>query len=301
MLEWKRLLNPVRRKELRGSTESMNTGVGRQEIERDYDRILFATPTRRLANKTQVFPLEENIAIRNRLTHSHEVSNLARSIGVRIAFDHAEQVFGDEHESLNVKRNAPALLAAVGLAHDLGNPPFGHQGEVAIREWFSDNGKDTEEHDDFLHFDGNAQTFRLLTQLQVLNDDFGLNLTVATLAALMKYPSLHDSKDKGGFNSSFGIQNDGKSLHHRYHSNSSRMVNTSNWRLRAKKIFTLSSNAVMRVSAQHPKASPSSSSVSEIIARNRCHSRPAKLNAFNRSCISARTSPMRALSHSNFA
>ena len=101
--------------------------------------------------------------------------------------------------------------------------------------------------------------------------------------------------------SSFGIQNDGKSLHHRYHSNSSRMVNTSNWRLRAKKIFTLSSNAVMRVSAQHPKASPSSSSVSEIIARNRCHSRPAKLNAFNRSCISARTSPMRALSHSNFA
>ena len=103
------------------------------------------------------------------------------------------------------------------------------------------------------------------------------------------------------YNSSFGIQNDGKSLHHRYHSNSSRMVNTSNWRLRAKQIFTLSSNAVMRVSAQHPKASPSSSSVSEIIARNRCHSRPAKLNAFNRSCISARTSPMRALSHSNFA
>ena len=88
-------------------------------------------------------------------------------------------------------------------------------------------------------------------------------------------------------NSSFGIQNDGKSLHHLYHSNSSRMVNTSNWRLRAKKTFTLSSNAVMRVSAQHPKVSPSSSSVSEIIARNRCHRRPAKLNAFNRSCIPA--------------
>ena len=101
--------------------------------------------------------------------------------------------------------------------------------------------------------------------------------------------------------SSFGIQNDGKSLHHLYHSNSSRMVNTSNWRLCSKKRFTLSSNAVMRLSAQHPKASPSSSSVSEIIARNRCHRRPAKLNAFNRSCISVRTSPMRALSHSNFA
>ena len=197
MLEWKRLLDPVRRKELHGSTESMNTGVGRQEIERDYDRILFSTPIRRLANKTQVFPLEENVAIRNRLTHSHEVSNLARSIGVRIAFDHAEQVFGDDHEQLQVKRNAPALLAAVGLAHDLGNPPFGHQGEVAIREWLSENTKDPEQCDDILHFDGNAQTFRLLTRLQVLNDDFGLNLTVATLSALIKYPSLHNSKNKG--------------------------------------------------------------------------------------------------------
>ena len=204
MLEWKRLLNPVRRKELHGSTESMNTGVGRQEIERDYDRILFSTPIRRLANKTQVFPLEENVAIRNRLTHSHEVSNLARSIGVRIAFDHAEEVFGGDHEQLQVKRNVPALLAAVGLAHDIGNPPFGHQGEIAIREWFSENMEDTEKHDDFLHFDGNAQTFRLLTRLQVLNDDFGLNLTVATLAALMKYPSLHDSENRGGFKK-FGI------------------------------------------------------------------------------------------------
>ena len=207
MLEWERLLNPVRRKELHDSTESMNTGVGRKEIERDYDRILFSTPIRRLANKTQVFPLEENVAIRNRLTHSHEVSNLARSIGVRIAFDRAKQVFGDDpkrHERLQVKRNVPALLAAVGLAHDIGNPPFGHQGEIAIREWFSDNSEDTEQHDDFLHFDGNAQTFRLLTRLQVLNDDFGLNLTVATLAALMKYPSLHDSENRGGFKK-FGI------------------------------------------------------------------------------------------------
>lgn len=87
MLEWKRLLNPVRRKSLHGPSESMNTGVGRQELERDYDRILFCTPTRRLADKTQVFPMEENTSIRNRLTHSNEVSNLARSIGVRIALN----------------------------------------------------------------------------------------------------------------------------------------------------------------------------------------------------------------------
>lgn len=205
MLEWKHLLNPLRRKELHGPRESMDTGVGREEIERDYDRILFAAPTRRLANKTQVFPLEENAAIRNRLTHSLEVSNLARSIGVRIAFDHASQVFGDEHEELRVKRKVPALLAAVGLAHDLGNPPFGHQGEAAIRTWFEQNIKQHDPHsDDFCKFDGNPQTFRLLTKLQVLNDEFGLNLTVATLAALMKYPSFHDSKDRGGFKK-FGI------------------------------------------------------------------------------------------------
>ena len=205
MLEWNLLLNPVRRKALHGSTESMNTGVGRQEFERDYDRILFCTPTRRLADKTQVFPMEENTAIRNRLTHSHEVSNLARSIGVRIAFDNARQVFGDDHEKLQVKRNVPALLAAVGLAHDLGNPPFGHQGEVAMREWFSEKQDEkVDRHKDFLRFDGNPQTFRLLTRLQVLNDEFGLNLTVVTLAALMKYPSFHDSKEHGGFKK-FGI------------------------------------------------------------------------------------------------
>ena len=203
-LEWNRLLNPARRKTLDGSPESMKTGVGRQELERDYDRILFATPTRRLANKTQVFPLEENAAIRNRLTHSHEVSNLARSIGVRIAFEHPDQVFKNDHEKLQVKRNVPALLAAVGLAHDLGNPPFGHQGEVAIREWFEESEYEIERHDDFLKFDGNAQTFRLLTRLQVLNDEFGLNLTVATLAALMKYPSFHDSRKHRRFKK-FGI------------------------------------------------------------------------------------------------
>ena len=212
MLEWRRLLNPARRKSLHGSAESMNTGVGRQELERDYDRILFCTPTRRLADKTQVFPMEENTSIRNRLTHSHEVSNLARSIGVRIAFDNAEQVFGDEHETLQVKRNVPALLAAVGLAHDLGNPPFGHQGEVAMREWFSERQDDKDEkHEDFLRFDGNPQTFRLLTRLQVLNDEFGLNLTVATLAALMKYPVLHDSPARKNFKK-FGIFDSERSI-----------------------------------------------------------------------------------------
>lgn len=198
MLSWEKLLNQTRRKDYKQKGhESMDTGVGRTESERDYDRILFAAPTRRLADKTQVFPMEENDSVRNRLTHSHEVSNLARSIGMRLAFDHPE-IFGKNHEKLNVKRNVPALLAAVGLAHDLGNPPFGHQGEIAIQQWFHEN-LPTIKILDFTEFDGNAQTFRLLTRLQLLNDEFGLNLTLATLAGLIKYPSVYGSADKGGF------------------------------------------------------------------------------------------------------
>ena len=101
-LDWNKLLNPNRRKELEGSSESLGTGAGRKELERDYDRILFAAPTRRLADKTQVYPMEKNDSVRNRLTHSHEVSNLARSFGIRLAFEHADIVFGPNHEALEV-------------------------------------------------------------------------------------------------------------------------------------------------------------------------------------------------------
>lgn len=200
-LNWEKLLSGIRRKDLHGDHETMGTAANRMEAERDYDRILFATPTRRLADKTQVFPMEENDSVRTRLTHSHEVSNLARSIGVRLAFDHADTVFGRDHEALQVKRNVPSMLAAVGLAHDLGNPPFGHEGEAAIGNWFK-HLKEAESSltvdEDFLSFDGNAQTLRLLTQLQVLNDPYGLNLTCGTLAALIKYPTVY-GEDKCGF------------------------------------------------------------------------------------------------------
>src|SRR3990172_1771810 len=86
-----------------------------------------------------------------------------------------------------------------GLSHDLGNPPFGHQGELAMQEWFQEQPDKTSIDPDFLEFDGNAQTFRLLTRLQLLNDAFGLNLTLGTLAALIKYPSVYGSANKGGF------------------------------------------------------------------------------------------------------
>lgn len=196
-MEWGKLFNDARRKDKengKDSKKSVSVEV-RTEIERDFDRILFSTPLRRLADKTQVFPLEKNDSVRNRLTHSHEVSNLARSIGVHLAHN-TNIVKGIS----NPTRDIPSLLATVGLCHDLGNPPFGHQGEAAIQHWVNENKKElfgdddagraltTEMQEDFLRFEGNAQTLRLLTRLQIISDDYGLNLTYGTLAALMKYP-----------------------------------------------------------------------------------------------------------------
>ncbi|MEQ5829156.1 dNTP triphosphohydrolase [Sulfitobacter sp. NFXS29] len=191
-------------------------GQFRTAQERDHDRVLFATPFRRLGDKTQVFPLESNESIRTRLTHSIEVANLARSIGLEVA-----ETFKDRLPEF-ADRSVPAILACVGLAHDIGNPPFGHQGEYAIRAWFERNKKAlfevperdcvagkvaagmrkdlaslTEQHkNDFLEFEGNAQTLRVLTKLQVMADDLGLNLTLGTLASVMKYVAPSDGLDE---------------------------------------------------------------------------------------------------------
>ena len=183
----------------------------RTAFERDFDRILFCAPVRRLVDKTQVFPMEKNDSVRNRLTHSHEVSNLARSLAHRIARA-SKDCFGDP----NGAEAAPVIAAAVGLAHDVGNPPYGHQGEKAIGNWFKENEPKfcadaltltEQQRSDMLDWEGNAQAFRLLTRLQVSKGDNGIDLTVATLAALMKYtvPSdrrakrQHPAKKKFGF------------------------------------------------------------------------------------------------------
>jgi dGTPase len=180
--------------------------AGRKELERDYDRVLFSTPVRRLADKTQLFPLETHDAVRTRLTHSHEVSVLARAVGLDLVERFGTRI-GLEPTIENSRRVA-ALMATVGLVHDLGNPPFGHQGEEAIRSWFEANraivfapGCGVPEHvqQDFLFWEGNAQTFRLVTRLQVQRgDDMGLNLTFATLAALLKYTVPSDQCQKAG-------------------------------------------------------------------------------------------------------
>ena len=198
VMTWKQLLNGHRRKPGGAEAQPPSYEGERTEFERDHDRVLFSTPFRRLNDKTQVFPLEKkHDTIRRRLTHSIEVGNLARSLGVNLAFNRPEIFDGVTCP----QRNIPAILAAVGLAHDLGNPPFGHQGENAIRDWFHLR-NDPSKPDkyvfqglqdrpdliqDFLNFEGNAQTLRLVTKLQLLNDNYGLNLTFGALSALMKY------------------------------------------------------------------------------------------------------------------
>jgi dGTPase len=218
MMNWKQLLKGERFGDLLGrptpkckpSSPDFANEQFRLPHERDHDRILFSTPFRRMGDKTQVFPLESIESIRTRLTHSYEVANLARSLGLEIALSLKAQLPED------ALRTVPAMLAAVGLAHDIGNPPFGHQGESAIRAWFLRNSTTlfvsqdedksshvamdiarlTDQHkNDFLKFEGNAQTLRVLTKLQVIGDDLGLNLSVSTLAALMKYVSSSDTTD----------------------------------------------------------------------------------------------------------
>lgn len=185
-----------------------NADQFRSRYQQDYDRLLFSTPIRRLSDKTQVWPMDANDGVRTRLTHSHEVANLARSIGTRI-YKSAPTAFGgaDLHDVIQ------PILLAIGLGHDLGNPPFGHQGESAIQDWFNDRSKwiftnrhdrgtglpvsvDPSLHNEFLKFDGNPQSLRLLTKLQTSVAHVGLDLTAATLAASLKYPVGSTGYDK---------------------------------------------------------------------------------------------------------
>ena len=126
MIQWKRLLNKER---IRKSTVS---GDHRAEFERDFDRSVYSTPVKRLQDKTQVFPLEIHDAVRTRLTHSLEVSSLARGLAIKVSKWLLEQ----KEIKPGAERQIEAIAATCGLIHDLGNPPFGHAGERAIRGWF---------------------------------------------------------------------------------------------------------------------------------------------------------------------
>lgn len=179
-------------------------GDERNHFETDFDRILFSAPIRRLADKTQVFPQEIDDSVRNRLTHSHEVSNLCRSMVLQISRKCDANPFGCDAKLDTVI----PVITAIGLAHDVGNPPFGHKGEVAIGNWIKDNIKNGKAYkgswqklskpmqQDLLKWEGNAQAFRLLSKLQLAKGNMGLDLTATTMAALMKYTGPSDKTDK---------------------------------------------------------------------------------------------------------
>lgn len=195
-LDWNKLLSTKRlRAEVRGTSQEKKHNdkfVARNEFEADYDRIVGSSSVRRLQDKAQVFPLQDNDFVRTRLTHSMEVSALARSLGKAVGRK-LEQI-DEKNFSEEMTDQLAALLQTAGLIHDLGNPPFGHYGEQIIRNWFAswiETKKDTEHEEwenDFLNFDGNVQNLRIVMKLQTLNDLYGANFTYATLATIMKYP-----------------------------------------------------------------------------------------------------------------
>ncbi|MDB6155649.1 MAG: deoxyguanosinetriphosphate triphosphohydrolase [Chthoniobacteraceae bacterium] len=164
----------------------------RSDFRRDADRVTFSTAFRRLQDKTQVFPLADNDYVRTRLTHSLEVSSVGRSLGARVGAEICRRHgFTQIHPS-----DFGDIVSAAGLAHDIGNPPFGHSGEDAIRHWFttSDHARVAGEtftpgqRADIEWYEGNAQGFRLLTRLQMPENAGGLQLTHAMLGAFTKYP-----------------------------------------------------------------------------------------------------------------
>ncbi len=178
----------------------------RTEFQRDYDRLIFSAPFRRLQNKTQVFPLPGSIFVHNRLTHSLEVSCVGRSLGNDVSKQLLAKHPGLQQECPYLQEIG-AIVSAACLAHDLGNPPFGHSGEKAIDTYFSEGKglalkpqlKD-EEWADFIHFEGNANAFRLLTHQFNGRRKGGFAMTYSTLAAIVKYPySSQLAKEKGKF------------------------------------------------------------------------------------------------------
>lgn len=166
--------------------------IGRTPFHKDHDRIVFSEAFRRLSRKTQVHPLSRNDHVHTRLTHSLEVGCVGRSLGMRVG-----ELLRDELPAWITPADIGVIVQAACLAHDIGNPPFGHAGEYAIRDWLHDaqqqwllDGLSAAEHADLAGFDGNAQGLRLLTRLEYHLFHGGMRLTYATLGAFMKYPWL---------------------------------------------------------------------------------------------------------------
>ncbi len=187
-MNWPQLLS---RKRL-GSPDAPGAVGMRTDFQRDFDRIVFSSAFRRMQDKTQIFPLSKIDYVRTRLTHSLETSSVGRSLGTLVG----EQIISRHGLKENDASDFGDICAAACLSHDIGNPPFGHSGEDAIRLWAESAPYARDRirslrgswREDFLNFEGNAQGFRVLTRLQNRANPGGLHLTCATLAAFSKYP-----------------------------------------------------------------------------------------------------------------
>ena len=187
-MDWKTLLGEQRLR--RPDAESQS---GRSPFQQDLDRVVFSAAFRRLAHKTQVHPLSDNDHVHTRLTHSVEVASVGRSLGTIVGTTIAGKL---DNPEIN-KDKFEYIVQAACLAHDIGNPPFGHSGEDTIGNWFSSpdqssyifgsDMKDVEKND-LKFFEGNAQGFRILTQLENYRWSGGLQLTYAVLGTYAKYP-----------------------------------------------------------------------------------------------------------------
>ena len=201
-MEWSQLIND-KRFGLEHYHDPKKSKI-RTDFRRDYDRLVFSSPFRRLQNKTQVFPLPGSIFVHNRLTHSIEVACVGKSMADEIAIVLGERYADQPWHSLF--QHIGDIVAAACLAHDLGNPPFGHSGEKAIATFFSEgdgrhlrdklSGK---EWSDLINFEGNANAFRLLTHSFKGRRDGGFAMTYSTLASIVKYPFESSLATKGKF------------------------------------------------------------------------------------------------------
>lgn len=196
-MTWNKLLNPMR---LGAESENvLDSSYARSQFQRDYDRIIFSSPFRRLQNKTQVFPLPGSVFVHNRLTHSLEVASVGRTLGSILV-----NIIKQKENDLNFDliTEIPIIVSTASLAHDLGNPPFGHSGEEAIKKYFTDQADfykplvSDKEWLDLTRYEGNANAFRLLTQQLKGRRSGGYRLSYATLASLVKYPYPSSSNGK---------------------------------------------------------------------------------------------------------
>lgn len=210
-LDWNKLLSDYRF----GDKKPTNIGDYYSAFEMDYQTIINSPAFRRLQDKTQVFPLDTNDFVRTRLTHSLETSFIAKKLGNMILYNMKNKrsensiQYQDYQKYQDILGVIPDILSCAGLLHDMGNPPFGHFGEVIIGEWFHERLKtmtinsiplykytgtkqegvlNHQEYNDLSNFEGNAQLLRVTSYLYKSQEKNGMNLTAALLGSLIKYP-----------------------------------------------------------------------------------------------------------------